>query len=119
MYRSGLESHNYVGFAYINISDPLVFCLRITLAPAKMEKNTPAGNVISERRSTNTQRDSHEPTESVPRFYINRQVLLAFIPLCILTLMVALEATSLPVALPVGSKFSFCESCNCRANTHV
>lgn len=39
--------------------------------------------------------------ENKLQFWIDRKVTLAFFPLCLLTLMVALEAASLSIALPV------------------
>ncbi|KAJ5674270.1 hypothetical protein N7462_009709 [Penicillium macrosclerotiorum] len=49
-------------------------------------------------------RGQYEPVGSRLGFSVDRSVILAFLPLCILTLMVALEAASLSVALPVVSE---------------
>ncbi|KAE8378262.1 major facilitator superfamily domain-containing protein [Aspergillus bertholletiae] len=66
------------------------------------------------------------PARGKLQFWIDRKITLAFFPLCILTLMVALEAASLGIALPVisealggsaieafwsGTSFVLCSAC--------
>lgn len=57
-------------------------------------------------RRTADERDNG-PEGKKLQFWIDRKVTLAFFPLCLLTLMVALEAASLSIALPVRFDLEF------------
>ncbi|KAB8218051.1 major facilitator superfamily domain-containing protein [Aspergillus novoparasiticus] len=98
---------------------------KLSTTQIQYAQSTPDSGHGASTRRTADERDNGPEAKKL-QFWVDRKVTLAFFPLCLLTLMVALEAASLSIALPVvteelggsaieafwsGTSFVLCSAC--------